>query len=136
MSTPEFVHQKAMDAGPHLPILMHVYNEVIANGHTTPFMPLTKDDQCMYVLREGNCIGGMVYTVSQGVLWIVLSFVRPDLRGNGIYGEMFSEIEAHAKRVLGCKQISSLVSADNAAQIQASTKSGMVAKWHRMQKEI
>lgn len=111
------------------------YLQTMQAGQAFEAFTWSNRDPCFAAMLGEECVGGMIYIIEQHAprIYINYSFVEPAHRGKGIYGMLFSALEARARH-LKMAMINSMVSVTNEPQIRASAKAGMKPEYHRMMK--
>ncbi len=107
------------------------YAELIDRKLTYPMtFPLIDNFSAVYVTANDEILGHIVYKVGteNKLSYIVLSAVRGDLRGNGLYEIMHKHFE-HQAKINGSRYISSWTHKNNTSRQRSAAKVGLEIKY-------
>jgi len=125
-NTIEIYHTDTLGMSPIYTFFLRHIADLVDDGLAWP-MTSWDDFKCgaVYAMQGDKILGHIVYdTDKPGILWIVLSAVSKDARGQGIYTILHKHFEETAKR-MGRSGIMSHVHKNNTARLKSAESVGM-----------
>jgi predicted GNAT family acetyltransferase len=117
--------------------VMEHFVKMLKAGHSELSICINNSMTVTYALEDGEVIGACVYELDQGKrqAWIYSAAVDENHRGQGVYTDIYKEVERVSKSA-GMVVINSNVHIDNAAMVKSADKNGREMLWYRTRKYL
>jgi hypothetical protein len=122
---------------PAVALFLRVSAECYERKLGGPYLSLGNNRRMLWAQHASTVVGGICYEYEQEsrVGAIILGFVREDLRGRNIYGQMHMIFEDEIRRIGGVR-IYAQIHADSKSQIRSLEKAGLTPYYLRLQQWI
>jgi len=117
--------------------VMDHYVQMLKAGHSELSICIKNSMTVTYAIEDNVVIGACVYELdpTKRQAWIYSSAVDENCRGQGVYNEIYQEVENVCKRA-GMVVIYSNVHVDNLAMLANANKNSREMLWYRTRKYL
>lgn len=117
--------------------VMENFVEILKQGHSELSLCINNSMMVTYAIDNGEVVGACVYEIDavKRQAWIYTAGVAAAHRGQGIYDDIYSEVE-HQCRNAGMLVLNSNIHVDNAGMIANAKKHGRLLSWYRTSKQL
>ena len=117
--------------------VMEHFVKMLKAGHSELSICINNSMPVTYAIEENKVVGACVYELdhSKRQAWIYSAAVDEDYRAQGVYSEIYQEVERICKDA-GMVVINSNVHIDNVAMIHNAGKNDREMLWYRTRKYL
>lgn len=117
--------------------VMEHFVKMLKSGHSDLSLCINNSMTVTYAIEDNQVIGACVYELdhSKRQAWIHIAAVNESHRSNGIYDEIYQEVEQVCKNS-GMVVLSSNVHVDNAPMIKSASKNNRELLWYKSRKYL